>query len=56
MAELAAVAGEVGQELAAPAPRKTRLQILASGLAAAVRGTGPLAALAIQIEQAIHGL
>jgi hypothetical protein len=54
--ELAQVVGELGQELAAPAPRKTRLEILASGLAKAVSGAGALSVLAIQIEQAIHGL
>ena len=54
--ELAQVVGEMGQELAAPAPRKKRLEILASGLAKAVSGVGALAALAIRIEQAIHGL
>ena len=56
MTELAQVVGEMGQELAAPAPRKKRLEILASGLAKAVSGVGALAALAIRIEQAIHGL
>jgi hypothetical protein len=54
--ELAQVVGELGQELGAPAPRKKRLEILASGLAKAVSGPGPLATLAIQIEQAINGL
>ena len=56
VAELAQVVGELGQELAAPVPRKKRLEILASGLAKAVSGAGALATLAIQIEQAIHGL
>lgn len=55
-AELAATAEEACQELSEPAPRWARLKILASGLASAVRGTGALAALAVQIEQAIHGL
>ncbi len=55
-AELAAAAEEACQELSEPAPRWARLKILASGLASAVRGTGALAALAVQIEQAIHGL
>jgi hypothetical protein len=54
--ELAQVVGEMGQELAAPAPRRKRLEILASGLAKAVSGVGALAALAVRIEQAIHGL
>ena len=31
------------------------IKVLASGLAAAVRGTGSLAALAVQIEKAVHG-
>jgi hypothetical protein len=54
--ELAATAEEACQELAGPAPRRARLKILASGLAAAVKGTGLMAALAVQIEQAMHGL
>lgn len=54
-AELAATAEEACEELAAPAPRWARLKVLASGLAAAVRGTGSLAALAVQIEKAVHG-
>jgi len=54
-AELAATAEEAYEELGAPAPRWARLKVLASGLAAAVRGTGSLAALAVQIEKAVHG-
>ena len=54
-AELAATAEEACGELAAPAPRWARLKVLTSGLASAVRGTGTLAALAIQIEKAVHG-
>lgn len=55
-AELSATAEEACAELASPTPRRARLKILASGLAAAVRGAGSLAALAVQIEQAIHSL
>ena len=54
--EIAQVVTDMGQELAAPAPRKKMLQIWASGLAQTVSGVGALAALAIKIEQAIHGL
>jgi len=54
-AEIVAAAEEAFKELAAPVPRWARLKVLASGLATAVRGTGPLAALVVQIEKAVHG-
>jgi hypothetical protein len=54
--ELESVAADACHELAQPTPRLTRLRVLGSGLAATVRGAGSLAALAIQIEQAIRGL
>ena len=54
-AEIVAAAEEAFEELAAPVPRWARLKALASGLATAVRGTGPLAALVVQIEKAVHG-
>ena len=56
LAELAEVVDEARQELAAPVPRLARLRVLAKGLASAVVGATSLAALASQIEQAIHGL
>lgn len=55
-AELVATAEEACQELAEPTPRLARLKILASGMVAALKGAGLLSALALQIEQAIHGL
>ena len=54
-ADVTAMAEEAFEELAAPVPRWARPKIMASGLAAAVRGTGSLAALAVQIEKAVHG-
>jgi hypothetical protein len=54
--DLAEVADEARRELAAPAPRLPRLRVLTKSLAAAVAGATSLAALAAQIEQAIHGL
>ncbi|RXS86332.1 hypothetical protein EST92_05805 [Streptomyces sp. TM32] len=55
-ADLIEVAEDAREEVVSPAPRKTKLSVLATGLVAAVPGFTALAALAKTIEEAVRGL